>query len=210
MTDKNKFSEEESQGYKVSILGRNVAVTDGMKTHAINKLAKLERFHAHILDIHVTLDIQKIEHICTIVLIWSHFKIKVHASSTDMYASIDEAVARLQNKVRRWKKKMQDHHNKGVQAIDLRVNVLQRPYDELEEYNAEIEQSIKMQDAWRPPAVLGEETMRLKTLVLDEAVMKIDLSGDAFLMFKDEADRKLKLIYRREDGNYGLIEIFSE
>lgn len=212
MVDKRKFVEEEALGYNISITGRNVSVTEAMKNYAYDKITKVERFHTHIMDVQIILDIQKIEHSCMIIMKWNHFKVMVHASSTDMYASIDKAIERLQTKLRRWKKKIQMHHNKGVPAIDLRVNVLQKPVDEVEEINDDIEDEKRkqMEAALLPHKVIGKSVRPLKILTVDEAVMKMELSGDAFLIFRDEVDRRLKVIYRREDENYGVIETEAE
>lgn len=212
MVDKSKFTEEEAQGYNINITGRNVAVTEAMKNYAWDKLSKLERFHTHIMDMQIILDIQKIEHSCTIILKWNHFKVKVHASSSDMYVSIDKAMDRMQTKLRRWKKRIQMHHHKGVPMTDLRVNVLQRPYDEIEEFNEEIEEKRRkeMEAALLPPKIIGKAIRVLKELTVQEAIMKMDLSEDPFLIFRDEADRNLKVMYRRADGNFGVIETHSE
>lgn len=207
MVDKKKFAEEESLGYNISILGRNVQVTEAMKKYAWDKLTKVERLHTHIMDLHMTLDIQKLEHIVSIVAKFDHFKVKVQASSTDMYASIDKAVDRLQTKLRRWKHRIQEHAQKKLNVVDMRVNVLQRPYDELEEYNAEIEAKNKQDQAFIPHKIIGQDTRILKFLTADEAVMKMELSGDNFLIYRDEIDRNLKVIYRRKDGNYGVIQV---
>ncbi|HCJ83492.1 MAG TPA: ribosome-associated translation inhibitor RaiA, partial [Parachlamydiales bacterium] len=210
MVDKRKFIEEETQGYNITVVGRNVSVTDPMKKYAWEKISKVERFGTHMMDVLLTLDIQKIEHMCQIVMKWNHFKVKVQASSSDMYASIDRAVDRLQAKLRRWKKRIQMHHHKGVPAIDLQVNVLQRPYDEVEEFNKEMEEEEEerkkeMAEALLPPKIIGHETRALKELTIQEAIMKMELSEDPFLIFHDETDRHLKVIYRREDGNFGVI-----
>jgi ribosomal subunit interface protein len=71
--------------YNISITGRHVMVTDAMKKHALDKLAKLERVAHHIVDVHLIMDIQKLEHRVDIVIKFSHVKIKVHAASEDMY-----------------------------------------------------------------------------------------------------------------------------
>lgn len=211
MVDKRKFIEEEAQGYNITITGRHVAVTEAMKNYAWEKISKLERFHTHIIDVQITLDIQKIEHICTIILKWNHFKVKVQASSSDMYVSIDKAMERMQSKLRRWKKRIQMHHRKGVSVIDMQVNVLQRPFDEIEEFNEEIEgeKRKEMEAALLPPKVIGRDTRVLKDLTIPEAMMKMELSEDPFLIFRDEKDHTLKVMYRREDGNYGVIETQS-
>jgi len=207
MVDKNKFAEEEALGYRIEIVGRNIQVTEPMRKYAWDKLSKIERFHNHILYVHVTLDMQKLEHVCIIVVKFDHFKIKVQASSADMYASIDRAVDKLQALTRKYKSRIQDHHRKTLSAIDMQVNVVQRPYDEVSDINSEIEAVTQKQDMDRikVPKIIGNEMRVLKTLNLDEAMMKMDLSGDHFLIFRSEEDRKLKVLYRRTDGNYGLI-----
>ncbi|HNA61720.1 MAG TPA: ribosome-associated translation inhibitor RaiA [Rhabdochlamydiaceae bacterium] len=208
MVDKEKFAEqEEALGYRLTIMGRNVYVTEAMKNYAFDKLSKIDRFHNHVLDLHVTLDIQKLEHSCVIILSFDHFRVKVAASSTDMYASIDKAVDKLQAKIRRWKSRIQDHHKKAMSAIDMQINVLQSPFDSLQEINEEIEISNKRSilDEYRPPKVIGADTRPLKTLTTEEAIMKMELSDDNFMIFRGEEDRKLKVIYRRRDGNYGII-----
>lgn len=206
MPDKTKFIEEES-GYRLTVVGRGVYVTDAMKNYALEKLSKIDRFHQHTIDLHVILDIQKLEHRCEVILIFDHFRVKVSAKSTDMYASIDRAVDKLQTKIRRWKNRIQDHHKKGISFTDMQINILQRPYDFVEEFNAEIEYAQKqsLADVYRPPKILGRETRALKILTDEEAIMKMELSDDVFMIFRGEEDRKLKVIYRRSDGNYGII-----
>lgn len=208
MVDKSKFAEQEAAlGYRLTLIGRNVYVTEAMKNHAIEKLSKLERFHQHVMDLHITLDIQKLEHSCVIILSFDHFKVKVAASSTDMYASIDKAFEKLNTKIDRWKSRIQDHHKKALKAVDMQINVLQRPYDTIDDINEEIESENKKQavEEYRPPRIIGNSKRPLKTLTADEAIMKMELSDDHFMIFRGEEDRKLKVIYRRKDGNYGII-----
>lgn len=201
-----KFESEE--GYRIDVVGRHVQVTEPMKAYAWDKLSKIERFHNHIMYVHVTLDIQKLDHICTIMLKIDHIKIKSHAVTTDMYVSIDKAIDRLQNLLRRYKSRIQDHHKKALSIVDMQVNVLERPLDEIGEINAEIEaESYREQErSLEPPKLIGMETLPLKTLTVDEALMKMELSSDNFLVYRSEEDRKLRVMYRRADGNYGLIQ----
>ncbi|HEY5259229.1 MAG TPA: ribosome-associated translation inhibitor RaiA [Rhabdochlamydiaceae bacterium] len=209
MVDKNKFAEEEALGYKFHVVGRNVLVTEAMKNYILDKLTKIERFHNHIMDVHAHLDIQKMEHTAAIVLKFNNFKVKVQAMSNDMYASIDKAVDRLQARLRDYKSKIQDHHKKGWDTVEMKVSVWEAPkYNELEEINAEIEAENRRieQEKVSMPQVIGMETRVLKILTTEEAMMKMDLSGDKFLVYRGEEDRKLKVIYRRDDGNYGIIQ----
>ena len=70
--------------YRFEVVGRNTQVSEAMRQYAIEKICKIERFHPKILDVHVTLDIQKMEQSCVIVIHTNNIKIKVHASSNDM------------------------------------------------------------------------------------------------------------------------------
>lgn len=207
MVDKAKFAAEEAEGYRFTIYGKAVHVTEAMKNYVREKLAKIERFHNHIMDIHVFLDIQRLENVISIIVKFDHFEIKVGASSSDMYASIDEAITKLQHKVRRWRSRIQDHRAKKLSDVDITVNVLRHPYNFLEEINAEIEQQNRREreEIYQIPKVIGTKTMALKELTVEEAVMKMDLSDDSFLVFRGEEDKKLKVMYRRSDGNYGLM-----
>ncbi len=206
MVNAKKFAEEDAEGYAVVVVGRNVLVSEAMKNYAWDKLDKIDRFHDHVMHVTVTLDIERTEHICTILLKIDHLEVIVKASTTDMYASIDEAIKRLQTKLRRFKDRIQDHHHKKLSVIDMKVNVFQRPYDETAEYNAEIETENQKQAGVIPPKIIGTDTLPLKTLRSDEAIMKMELSERPFLIYKDEVDQKIKVMYRRTDGNYGLAQ----
>lgn len=200
---------ETVEGYNVKFVGRHVLVTESMKDYAFEKLAKLERFSPRLIDISVSMDIQKFIHRVDLVIQFNNFIIKSQGATDDMYASIDLAVDKLQNQIRKYKDKIQDHHFKSLNEVDMKVNVI-RPSqeDELSDVNGEIEaENIKsLIDRYRPHQVVSNETMPLKTLSLEEAIMKLELSGDVFLVYKSEEDQKLKIIYSRKDGNFGVIE----
>jgi putative sigma-54 modulation protein len=194
---------EFANDWDIKITGRHVEVTDSMKDYAIEKISKIERFINRIIDVNIIMDIQKLEHRVEIILTFGSMKVSSTASSTDMYASIDKAVDKLAAQLRRYKSKIQDHHAKGLSIIDMNVNVLKKPAEEDE---VEFDEEITQDNRFHPHAIIKQETSPLKTLTYDEAVMKMDLSGDGFLIFKSEEDQKLKVIYSRKDGNYGIIE----
>ncbi len=209
MNRKTKALEFVDAGYNVSVTGRNFQVTEAMKDYAIEKISKLDRFHSRIIDVNVIMDVQKLDHKVDIVMKVDQIKIKSHASSSDMYASIDMAVNKLDNQLRRYKERINDHHAKGVKVVDMNVNVIRAPeLDELFEVNDEIESETANRriDRYRPHEIVGKTTRPLKVLTPEEAIMKMELSGDAFLIFRAEHNKKLNVIYRRKDGNYGIIE----
>jgi putative sigma-54 modulation protein len=104
------------------------------------------------------------------------------------------------------REKIQDHTHKKMSVGQMQVNILMRP-SEIEEYNHDMEIDLEEERNKKmyPGKVIRNKTLPLKMLTSDEAVMKMELSGDPFLVFKAEDDMKLKVIYRTKDGNYGII-----
>ncbi len=191
----------------IQVLGRNVLVTPAMKQHAMEKLAKIERFQDNIMDIQVTMDIENLDHKVTLIVKFDHFKIKAEGHSNDMYSSIDLAIDRLQKQLRRWKDQMQDHTRKKRPMVDVEVDILEKPKSDVAVFNEEIaEANSKRQPIYQIGKVTGKKTMKIKDLNAQEAIMKMELSNDDFLVYRSEEDQKLRVIYRRQDDNYGIIQ----
>jgi putative sigma-54 modulation protein len=206
MNRKAKALEFVDEGYSIKITGRHVEVTDSMKAYALEKISKIERFNNRIIDVNVIMDIQKLEHRVEIILKVNDITVRSLACSNDMYASIDKAVDKIESQLRKYKTKIQDHHAKGLSAIDMKVNVWARPGKEEEEFFEEEEEEENFEETYEPHQIVKQEILPVKMLTDEEAIMKMELSGEAFLLFKHEADQRLKVIYRRPDGNYGIIE----
>lgn len=112
MNRKEKALEFADTEYHLHITGRHIEVTDAMKDYALEKLSKIERIMDRIIDINVIMDIQKLDHHVEIILKAGSLKITSSASSTDMYASIDQAIKKLETQVLHYKSKANDHHIK--------------------------------------------------------------------------------------------------
>lgn len=208
MSRKSKAAEFIQEQYDITVTGRNVMVTDAMKAYALEKVAKIERFSNRIIDANVIMDVQKFEHRVDIIIKVNNIKIKSQACTDNMYASIDKAVDKIEAQLLKYKTKIQDHQAKGhADVFDMNVNVL-RPTDEISEVNADIEEEnrARLIDKYRPHHIVKREKKSMKTLTDGEALMKMDLSGDAFNIYRSEEDHKIKVIYRREDGDFGVIE----
>ncbi len=208
MTTRKQKIAEFDQGYNITVTGRHVQVTDGMKQHAMDKLTKLDKLGERIMDIAVWMDIQKLDHRVDIVMRYGHTLIKSHASSTDMYVSIDKAVDKLQTQLARYHQRLTDHHAKAHPVIDIPMKVYGIPLDDVSDVNSDIEsETLRKREArFKPHKIMKVETRSLKILNDEEAIMKMELSQDPLMVFRDEASRRLKVIWRMEDGNYGVIE----
>lgn len=198
----------QSQGYNLTFIGKHLELTDPIKDYVIHKIGKVEKFAPHIIEVTVSLEVHNLENRVTINMIFLHFKINVQATSNDLYSAIDKASDRLIRLVSKYKTQLQEH--KGGEHLgvhDLHVHVLKS--NDLEDINAEIEEENERVELekYKLHSVVAKEKLKLKMLTQDEAVMKLDLSDDAFLIYRAQEDLKTKVLYRRKDGDFSLVEI---
>lgn len=206
MTKSPKFENEE---YRLHIVGKHLEVTDAMHNYVWGKLLRVEKIADHIIDVTVTLNTQKLEHSCAIVMNFIHFHVKAHATTDNIYSAIDKTTDRLVRLVRKYKEKLQSYRAKDVSSIDIHVNVIDPLHDEIKIINEEIEAETARQENERfeMHKVVDQETMSLKMLTQDEAIMKMEITNEPFMIYRSEEDQKLKLLYRRKDENYSLVHV---
>ncbi|MDF2577587.1 MAG: hypothetical protein K0S74_1071 [Chlamydiales bacterium] len=198
-------------GYNLSVIGKHINLTQAIKDYIVGKLDKLDRFSPRTVEALITLEILRFQHQVTIVLQFDHTKITAKAETEDMYASVDVAFNRIERQIIKYRNKIQDHHGEHLSAIDMQVNVFRRPgMDEyMDDINDQIdeENSKALFDKYKPHAIVRQEKRSLPTLTYDDAMVKMELSQDQFLVFRGQEDLGIKVIYRTNDGNYGVIEV---
>lgn len=207
MAEKSKITTE----YPIRLFGRHIEVTEAMKSYALEKLAKIDKFGGRVLEATVILDVQKLDHTVEFIINVNNTKINVTAHSINMYAAIDLAIDKLRAKLSRYLRRLHEHHAKAGKEVEMSVNVFAAPADYLSTLNDEIDEANiqRAEQQFIPHNVVNQETMLLKTLTFDEAIMKMELSGDAFLIYRSEEDHHLKLIYLRKDNNYAIVDVES-
>lgn len=206
MTKPSKFDQ---QGYNVSIVAKHIQITDPIRSYVFEKLQKIERITDQIIDVTVTLDSQKLDYTCSVLMNFIHFHIKAHADTDNMYSAIDKATDRIIKLIRKYKTKLQSHRFTDLTTVDIHVNVVQPLKDDLKAINDDIEaeNARREQERMSFHQIVAKEVIGLKTLTQDEAIVKMEISDDAFMIFKSEEDQKMKIIYRRPDANYGIVQV---
>lgn len=204
----NKSKKFEGEGYVLSVTSKNVALTAPIENYILKKIAKVDRIANHILDIEVMVEVQKMTYIVSIQMKFLHFKIKVQAMTEDMYSSIDKASERLYKLINKYKTKLQHHRVKESPNAPMLVRVLE-PVSDVDDINDQIEEeNLKEEEKlYQIHEVVAEDTIPLRMLNRDEAVMRFELSGDNFLIYRSEEDRKLKVMFRRKDAKIGMIQV---
>lgn len=198
-----------SEGYTIYIVGKHIELTEAIRTYVWEKLSRIEKIADHIIDVHVVLDAQKLEKTCSILMDFIRFHIKVSVGRENLYEAIDKAVDRVIKLIRRYKTKLQSYRNKDLSTVDIHVNVIKPLQDDLKAINDDIEAENAKQERQRYELhkIVSKETLPLKMLTQDEAVMKMEITSEPFMIFKSEEDQKIKIIYRREDENYGIVQV---
>jgi putative sigma-54 modulation protein len=163
---------------------------DPISAHAV---FAVERGFNHVADIHITLP--------------NGIVINAKEVTEDMYSSIDLAAARIERQVRKWKEKIRDHKPHGGPGTSFREVVI--PAEEFEPQPAASGPAPAPPKA-APPSpgfrVVKDDTFSARSMKVEDAVMQLNLLGDELIVFTDATTQCISVLYRRKDGNYGLIE----
>lgn len=188
---------------EINVVGRNVEVSDAMREYALKKVETLHLDYPKIIEARVILDVQvhHNRHIAEIILFCAnHITIEAQSETHDMYASIDETISKIARRMRKRKTRLLKKHRprKGevsrlAEAV-FAINAL----DCLDEDPGDGEEL--------EPVIVHKENYRIRPLFHDEAMVDMELSDRDFLVFKNAESGRLSILFRRKDGDYGLIE----
>jgi putative sigma-54 modulation protein len=181
---------------EIKITGRHVAVTEPIVDYARRKVEGLHLDYPRIIDAQVILDVEKYRHIAEVLLHCSnHITIDARAETSDLYASIDEAVGKIAQQMRKHKTKiMRQHRPRRAQVRHLEEQIL-------EDETAEEEQDGV------GPLVVKTEKYPVKPMFVDEAVLQLQMNtAQQFVVFLNAKSEKVNVLYRRKQGNFGVIE----
>jgi putative sigma-54 modulation protein len=168
--------------------GKNIAVTEGMKEHLSEKLEKLEKYAPKLVEAHVFLKKEKYLFFTEITLLGKNLRVYGDAGSKEnVFAAMDQAYVRIEKQLKKFREKVKDHHKTSVKKAAKSMMDETEPGEEL-------------------PEVIRSRAFAAKPMSTEEASMQLYLSKKPFLVFQDASSGKVNVLYKREDGNHGLIE----
>ncbi|MFC1668460.1 ribosome hibernation-promoting factor, HPF/YfiA family [Chlamydiota bacterium] len=177
---------------EITVTGRHVNVTEAMKQYAQQKIEKVIRNIPKVINVHIIIDIEKFHHIAEVVILaGNNITIRAKESTEDMYSSIDILASKIERQVKKYKGKLYNHRLRPTKEIAFTENVLS---------------SEEIDDDDGQPRIMTSERFEIKPMFVDEAAMQMDLSSESFKVFLNAQSERVNVIYRRKDGNYGLIE----
>ena len=179
----------------VKVTGRHVSVTEPIKDYASCKIEHLHLDYPRIIEAHVILDVEKHRHFAEIILhCTNHITIEASNETDDLYASIDGAVAKIAQQMRKYKTKILRNHRPRGQSIR-----------HIEEQVLEVSAAFH-ETAEAEPEVIKTERYPVKPMFIDEAVLQIEMSARQFVVFLNAKSEKVNILYRRKEGGFGLME----
>ena len=173
-----------AKGMKITYTGKNIEVSDALREMAEKKLAKLDRYFPSDTEVQVTMSVEKNRHIIEVTIAYAGGIIRGEEECGDMYAGIDNLVARLEKQIRH-------HRTKLEKAL--------RYEDEPNEYDYDDEDDDE-------PRIVRVKRFSMKPMSVEEAALQMELLGHSFFVFTNDETEEMNVIYKRKDGNYGLIE----
>jgi putative sigma-54 modulation protein len=179
----------------IKVTGRHVSVTKAITDYASSRIEHLHLDYPRIIEAHVILDVEKHRHYAEIIMHCNnHITIEASDTTDDMYASIDGAVAKVAQQMRKYKAKILKNHRprgQSIRHIDEQVLQIEETFHEIE--NSE-------------PEVIKTERYPVKPMFVDEAVLQIEMSNRQFVVFLNAKTEKVNILYRRKENGFGLIE----
>jgi putative sigma-54 modulation protein len=167
---------------QVMVTFRHLDPTDGLRQYAEHKVQRVRKFLRRPIDAHVTLSVEKQRHVAEVQVTANRLTATATEQTGDLYSAIDLAVAKVERQIKRHVTRKQKR--KTAPAPPVRVSRRARPVS----------------------APLQVERVAAKPMSLDQAVAELELSRRAVLLFTNAERDTLAVLYRRDDGGYGVIE----
>ena len=179
---------------QIQITARNMEVPSALKTYIETRVGKLEKFIDGITDVHVTLSSEKYRQIAELNV---HSRGNVYLSATeaseDLKASVTQAIDKIQGQAKKHRAKKIDKKKRRRSSSIEREGTF----------------NVISPEAPSEPLsgrVIESRRFTIKPLSVEEAVIELDDEGGEFLVFRNAASDRTNVLYRRPDGNFGLID----
>jgi len=184
---------------QVNVKGKNVQVTDALKRYAEKKVQKLGKHFKEIKEAQVTQSIQRNWHIIEVQLEGDGVVIRGEERTDDMYASIDQVVNKLEKRIERFKGKL---YGRSLEEGPKEKEAIRESLSE-QAAQASFEESAGEALA---PEIIRTKSFAIKPLSPDDAALEMEMLHHDFYVFLNARTEQVNVVYKRKDGNYGLIE----
>ena len=175
---------------EIIIRGDKLKITDSMHDYIEEQLGKLEKYLKNNDEIraNVIVKVKNHEQRVEITIPLKTYIVRAEETKDDFYAAVDKALDTLERQIRKNKTRMMSKQVKT--SFDFDIN--------------EIEQEIEKEQEEKK--IVKRKTVEVKPMNEEEAILQMELLGHEFYMYKDSESGKSAVVYKRKDGNYGIID----
>ena len=185
---------------RYQITGKHIDVGDALQTHVKDELgAVVGKYAERPTDANIIFSKSAHEYVCeATVHLSTGLTAQAKAHATEIYAAFDDCSQKMEKQLRRYKRRLKDHHRERAEPVELFGASSYILASEGETEQAEPE-SLQ-------PMIIAEMESKIPSLSVGEAVMQMELAGAPVLVFRNEGKDGLNVVYRRDDGNIGWID----
>lgn len=187
----------------IQVTGKNIDLGTALRNYVTEKIEKiLEKYDSRGVSAHIFIEKKHgLFHTTSTVHLASGLSLQSTGEASEAHPSVDEAVNHLEKRLRRYKRRLRDHH----QAVSARTDEeLLRAMDYVIRHSQEEEEQPDGEDL--APVIVAEAQTAIHELSVSDAVMAMDLADRAFFIFKNASHGRLNVVYRRDDGHIGWID----
>lgn len=185
----------------IKVNGKHIDLGEALTSHVNTRLPEsVSKYSARPVEASVTFSKDRHEFLCDVSAhLSTGLTAQAKGRATDIYDSFEGAVDKLEKQLRRYKRRLKDHHQKRtdpIEAIGASAYTLAREADFSEENEPESLQ----------PVIVAEMETKVQSLSVGEAVMQMELAGAPLLVFRNDSHGGVNVVYQREDGNIGWVD----
>lgn len=169
------------------VSGKGIEITEALKVKVISKLSRLEVFFKSQTEAHVTLSVEKNRQIVEVTIPFNGIVLRAEESHDDMYTSIDKVVDVIERQIRRNRTRIYKKLHEPT-FVDGNFMDDEEIFEE-KDFN-----------------IVRSKKFPFKPMNVEEAILQMNLLGHQFFVFANSDDMRINVVYRRKNGDYGLIE----
>lgn len=175
---------------EINVYYNNLEPSDPIRKYVETKIGRIQKYFDTEVSAQVTLSVEKLNHFVKVTLNAHGYIVHVEEKDANLYSAIDIVSDTLERKIKKYIEKLKSKKNKN----NNKTKVVEERIYEAQSFEQEEKKVIKVKN------------YEIKPMDIDEAVMQMDLLGKDFLVFIDPSTDLVNVIYKRHDGNFGLIE----
>lgn len=185
----------------MQINGKQIDIGDSLRSHASNKTKELIiKYSKSATDCSISFSKDRHEYFCDISIhLATGITVQARGKATDIYDSFEKSLDKISKQLRRYKRRLKNHHNDRKQPIEF-INA--NSYI----ISSHIENDLLDEKESLKPLIIAEMQTKIPTVSVGEAVMQMELSGSNMLIFRNSSHQKINIVHIRDDGNIGWVD----